>query len=62
MFEVRGFWNFEPRTSNFESHLSRLSRAAILREGLGAVVEGERPNRRVVTRTIDFDGEVGARG
>jgi hypothetical protein len=29
---------------------------------LGAAVERERPNRRVVTRAIDFDGEVGAGG
>jgi hypothetical protein len=27
---------------------------------LGVAVERERPNRRVVTRAIDFDGEVGA--
>jgi hypothetical protein len=30
--------------------------------GLGAAVEGERPNRHVVTRPIDFNGEVGAGG
>jgi hypothetical protein len=29
---------------------------------LGATVEGERLDRRVVTRAIDFDGEVGAGG
>jgi hypothetical protein len=30
--------------------------------GLGATVEGESPNRRVVTSAIDFNGEVGAGG
>ena len=30
--------------------------------GLDAAVEGERPNRRVVTHPIDFNGEVGAGG
>jgi len=29
---------------------------------LGAAVEGERLDRRVVTRAIDFNGEVGAGG
>ena len=37
--EVRGFRNFEPRTSNFESRFSRLSRPSRLSQGSAIAAE-----------------------
>ena len=41
---------------------ARTKLAGFLSVLLSAAVEGERPNRRVVTRAIDINGEVGAGG
>ena len=39
---------------------ARMKLAGLFGVLLGAVVEGERSHCRIVTRTIDFDGEIGA--
>ena len=37
--EVRGFWNFEPRTLNFMSRFSRPSRPSRLNQALAIAAE-----------------------
>ena len=59
MFSELRTQNFEPQTSN-RAFLACLARDDP--DGLGATVEGERLDRRVVTRAIDINGEVGAGG
>ena len=50
----RTLWYIEPLSD------ARMKLAGLFSVLLGAVVEGERSHCRIVTRTIDFDGETGA--
>ena len=50
----RTLWYIEPLSD------ARMKLAGLFGVLLGAVVEGERSHCRIVTRTIDFDGEIGA--